>query len=778
MKNKVYLRHYFILNIYRSETKGKIIQTENNKNTREILYKIVNIIYNISIHLHRETVNALQDQLKITDDYKQLVKENHYNYLIQYPHELPPSSENTDIPQSKEDELKSAIDEEKESLISSAHHKQQQHNVKSQLTKKERINKLKRQEENSYKQFIQEANKDSWIDFIGNLGLVIVRAFLPFKNDLKYIYFHYNTTILTLFEIIRFFFAISLVGVIVYIFLIIYHFANYSKQISKSGKYGMPSVFLYSSYTTKEYQAVSFTYGIWQIFFFFGFVMFYYISRSAIYRNEAYLRSNKYFALSSYIFTSWDFNYNNNLKANAYKKEIDILSSSYLEEYKDKLKNYNKCCKCNCSSSIGRLISYAAFCVIIVVMFFIMAAIFSFRSSIRSELIKAEEYKIKDVLADLIPLIIQVIIVIGMPYLLKLLTYMEVQKPRGKMLSNAVKKVIFVVFFVFTMIYSEVMMILNEKDIVPNMNNFIQGSTYGCPGNYSKLNLTDTDTNITEYNTTMNVKTHSIAKEDEMGLNFFFLALLYYGCFYVKELFALIIYSMCKRCGTRQFQPFDVLIHVHLVFVLFSVVVFYMPFFIVLFPFIFLIEFKYNYGILKKQASFKYDEVTVTQRNNAHDILSWFFSLGLLGLVVTLYFYLRTFNGGAVGSVCKTNGTVSVRIPNQVSLMVQDGLSLSSIMTMKMSQTPLIMWFHNIFSSSVVIFMFLFSLLGMALYKNYAPSEEYYETMIKKERKLVGHVEVMNEHIAKRDAISAMLVKLVKRKELKEEHQKKKNVNS
>jgi hypothetical protein len=75
--------------------------------------------------------------------------------------------------------------------------------------------------------------------------------------------------------------------------------------------------------------------------------------------------------------------------------------------------------------------------------------------------------------------------------------------------------------------------------------------------------------------------------------------------------------------------------------------------------------------------------------------------------------------------------------------------------------------------------MFLFSLLGMALYKNYAPSEEYYETMVRKERKLVGHVEVMNEHIAKRDAISAMLVKLVKRNEMKEEQQqKKKNVNS
>jgi hypothetical protein len=356
---------------------------------------------------------------------------------------------------------------------------------------------------------------------------------------------------------------------------------------------------------------------------------------------------------------------------------------------------------------------------------------------------------------------------------------MEVQKPRGKMLSNAVKKVIFIVFFVFTMIYSQVMMIMKETDIVPNMNNFIKGSTYGCPGTYNKINITDPNVDVSQYTTVMNVKTYSIAKEDEMGLNFFFLALLYYGCFYIKELFALIIYSMWKRCGTRQFQSFDVLIHVHLVFVLFSIVVFYMPFFIILFPFIFLIEFKYNYAILKKQASFKYDEVTVTQRNNAHDVLSWFFSLGLLGLVVTLYFYLRTFNGGGVGSVCKTNGTISVRVPNQVSLMVQDGMSMSSIMTMKMSQTPLIMWFHNIFSSSVVIFMFLFSLLGMALYKNYAPSEEYYETMVKKERKLVGHVEVMNEHIARRDAISAMLVKLVKRKEMKEEQQqKKKNVNS
>ena len=66
----------------------------------------------------------------------------------------------------------------------------------------ERIKKLQRQEESKYKQFINEANKDSWVDFVANFFLVIVRTFLPFKDDLKYIFYHFNSTILVLFEII------------------------------------------------------------------------------------------------------------------------------------------------------------------------------------------------------------------------------------------------------------------------------------------------------------------------------------------------------------------------------------------------------------------------------------------------------------------------------------------------------------------------------------------------------------------------------------------------
>ena len=628
----------------------------------------------------------------------------------------------------------------------------------------ERIKKLQRQEESKYKQFINEANKDSWVDFVANFFLVIVRTFLPFKDDLKYIFYHFNSTILVLFEIIRFFFVISIVGIIIFLFLIIYHFIVSGSKIGESSKYGMPSVFLYSSYQEKETQAVSITYGVWQIIFFFGFVMFYYVSRSEIYKNEAYVHSSKYSVLSNYLFTSWDFNINSKNKAQANKDEIDKLTTEYLNDYKDKLRNKGVCCRCNCSHGFGRFISYVIFVAIMVVMFFIIVAFFKARDFVRSDLTVIETVPGKNMFADLFPLLLNAIIAVVFPYVFQLLTLMERQKPWGKMYSNSLKKVIFACLFVFSIIIEQVKVVLEQEEFLKHMNLDKGASSFDCHGQYRGF-LNETEAKLYTNRKQMKPSGYTIAREDEMGLNFLFLALFYFGTYYVKEIILVIAYSCCRRCGTRRFEPFDVLIHVFLEFVLLSVVVFFMPFFILLFPFIFIIEFKYHFAVLKKQANFKYDVVTVSQRNNAHDMLSWFFSLGLLSVVVTLYFYLTGFK--KIGySVCVATETHSMReFINSTVMMLQNGTSLADSMTTGIAGNPAIGWAHKIFSSSVVIFMFLFSLLAMSLYKNYEPDDEYYEEVIRKEKKLVDQIEVINEHLVRRDIISTVLLQLVNNKE-------------
>ena len=628
----------------------------------------------------------------------------------------------------------------------------------------ERIKKLQRQEESKYKQFINEANKDSWVDFVANFFLVIVRTFLPFKDDLKYIFYHFNSTILVLFEIIRFFFVISIVGIIIFLFLIIYHFIVSGSKIGESSKYGMPSVFLYSSYQEKETQAVSITYGVWQIIFFFGFVMFYYVSRSEIYKNEAYVHSSKYSVLSNYLFTSWDFNINSKNKAQANKDEIDKLTTEYLNDYKDKLRNKGVCCRCNCSHGFGRFISYVIFVAIMVVMFFIIVAFFKARDFVRSDLTVIETVPGKNMFADLFPLLLNAIIAVVFPYVFQLLTLMERQKPWGKMYSNSLKKVIFACLFVFSIIIEQVKVVLEQEEFLKHMNLDKGASSFDCHGQYLGF-LNETGADLYANRKQMKPSGYTIAREDEMGLNFLFLALFYFGTYYVKEIILVIGYSCCRRCGTRRFEPFDVLIHVFLEFVLLSVVVFFMPFFILLFPFIFIIEFKYHFAVLKKQANFKYDVVTVSQRNNAHDMLSWFFSLGLLSVVVTLYFYLTGFK--KIGySVCVATETHSMReFINSTVMMLQNGTSLADSMTTGIAGNPAIGWAHKIFSSSVVIFMFLFSLLAMSLYKNYEPDDEYYEEVIRKEKKLVDQIEVINEHLVRRDIISTVLLQLVNNKE-------------
>lgn len=671
----------------------------------------------------------------------------------------------------EENALIADIEQENEQLLSKRNRELYSYKKDTKLTqaeeKMERIKKLQRQEESKYKQFINEANKDSWVDFIANFSLIIVRAFLPFKDNLKYIFYHFNSTILALFEIIRFFFVISTFGIIIFLFLIIYHFIVSKSALANSAKYGIPSIFLYSSYQEKEGQAFSITYGVWQIMFFFGFVMFYYVTRSEIYKNEAYVHSSKYSVLSNYLFTSWDFNVNSKNKAQANKEEIDKLTNEYLTDYKDKLRNKGACCRCNCSHGFGRVISYLIFVAIMVVMFFIIMVFFKARDFVKSDLTVADKVPGKNLFADLFPLLLNALVAVVFPYVFELLTLMERQKPWGKMYSNSLKKVIFACVFVFSIIIEQVKVVLKQEEFLKHMNLDKGASSFDCHGQYIGF-LNTTGEALFTNRKPMKQNGFSVAREDEVGLNFLFLALFYFGTYYVKEIILVIGYSCCKRCGTRRFQPFEVLIHVFTEFVLFSVVVFFMPFFILLFPFIFFIDFKYHFAVLKNQANFKYDVITVSHRNNAHDILSWFFTLGLLSVVVTLYFYLTGFR--KIGcSVCVATDTFSMReFTNQTVMMtMQNDTALESLMTSGIAENPFVGLFHKIFSSSVVIFMFLFSFLAMSLYKNYEPDDEYYEEVIRKEKKLVDQIEVINEHLVRRDIISTVLLKLVNDKEQK-----------
>ena len=200
--------------------------------------------------------------------------------------------------------------------------------------------------------------------------------------------------------------------------------------------------------------------------------------------------------------------------------------------------------------------------------------------------------------------LLNAIIAVVFPYVFQLLTLMERQKPWGKMYSNSLKKVIFACLFVFSVIIEQVKVVLEQEEFLKYMNLDKGASSFDCHGQYLGF-LNETGADLYANRKQMKPSGYTVAREDEMGLNFLFLALFYFGTYYVKEIILVIAYSCCRKCGTRRFEPFDVLIHVFLEFVLLSVVVFFMPFFILLFPFILIIEFKYHFAVLKKKAKFK-----------------------------------------------------------------------------------------------------------------------------------------------------------------------------
>ena len=84
----------------------------------------------------------------------------------------------------------------------------------------------------------------------------------PFKDDIRYLEYNFNSTIVTLFQLIRFLFLLSIAQFIIFFLLFLSHLGNKDIKLGDKCKYQLSCVFFYSSFTEKEFYLYSNMYAL------------------------------------------------------------------------------------------------------------------------------------------------------------------------------------------------------------------------------------------------------------------------------------------------------------------------------------------------------------------------------------------------------------------------------------------------------------------------------------------------------------------------------------
>ena len=132
------------------------------------------------------------------------------------------------------------------------------------------INKRNEEIEEEEKESVKEieAEKNSCCNKMFNCFKKILICLLPFKDDLRYLEYNFNSTIVTLFSIIRFLILMSLMALFIF-FIIIFKHINSRQDGKDTCKYGISCTFFYSSFDIDEAGDLSVTIGVFIFLFFY-----------------------------------------------------------------------------------------------------------------------------------------------------------------------------------------------------------------------------------------------------------------------------------------------------------------------------------------------------------------------------------------------------------------------------------------------------------------------------------------------------------------------------
>ena len=635
-------------------------------------------------------------------------------------------------------------------------------------------NNKKDNQKSSYKKIEVDFEEYSIVNTTKNCFIKLFSCLLPYKNNIKIIKIHYNTTILLIFKIYRFLVLMSFFGLIIFFFECIFHMVKQKDNLSEICKYSIPCFFQYSSFDISEAKVFSVTYGIWLIFFSICSLAYYYALSSDQEQQNIYFENNINTVGCRYLATSWNFNYGNEEVSKKCKNAIKEEFKLYAQKFTDIFPKENKDDECNYGffCMIFLQVIYAAF---IVIYFFMFILVFTIRDLLRNKSSVANTMETKDVLADIISFIIIPIFLRLFNKLTEIFPSFEGwEKSSHKYMSNFIKKIIttFVGFFSLIFIFIYFTLYTNTlEEAKLALFGSTQGTFFGCPGVYQDHRHTyhsfDINTLETKYQE-VKASSYSKCREEELGLDFFFIFLFYFIFSFIIDLLKM----CCSCCFDVQdaFDPINSMINVFSIIILYSITLFYIPYMSLIFPVITILVYKFQFYLLKHKKSYRFNESGLIKRNNTK-YLRIIFLIFIIGLIVIQGFlYLLSYPHYYKVNCFSPNegaGTFSVLLYNYNKEWcgpVRSYVRVSDVFTEAISDSPFFGGISFCFREIPFIIVILALVFIVLIYKNNYLDSRYNEYLRKKQRELDNTFRVYYEQISKRDLLTSMLLKVTKLK--------------
>ena len=636
-------------------------------------------------------------------------------------------------------------------------------------------NKNKENKGKSNKKIEIDYEQYSIVNNTKNCFIKLFSCLLPYKDNLKIIKIHYNTTILLLFKIYRFLVLMSFFSLIIFFFECIFHIVKKKDNFTETCKYFLPCFLQYSSFDLSEAQVFSITYGVWLIFFSICSIAYYYVLSSDQEQQNIYFENNINTVGCRYLTTSWNFNYRNEEISKKCKNAIKEELKLYAQKFTDLLPKENNKNDDECNYGFyGRIFLQVIYLGFIVIYFALFLLVFCIRDVIRNKSKALNAMEAMDIIADIISFLFIAIILRLFNKLTEIFPSFEGwEKSSHKYLSTFIKKIIttFVGFFALLFVFTYFTLYPNSLGEKMSLFGTTQATFFGCPGKYEDHRHTyhSFPMNTLEENY-QEAKTSSYSKcrEEELGFDFLFIFLFYFILTFLIDLF-----KMCCTCCCdiqESFDPIKSMINVFSNIILYSIAMFYIPYLGLLFPLITILIYKFQFYLLKHQKSYTFNESGLIKRNNTKylRIISLIFILGLI--VIQGYLYLLSYPHYYKVNCYAPNegvGDSSVLLYNYKKEWcgpVRSFERVSDVFTNAVSDSPFLGEISSILQEMPFLIVILALVCIVLIYKNNYLDSRYNEYLKKKQKELDNTFRVYYGQISRRDLLTSMLLKVTKLK--------------
>ena len=589
---------------------------------------------------------------------------------------------------------------------------------------------------------------------------------LPYKSHLKIIKANYNTSVLLVFKIYRFLVLMSYFALLIFLFECIYHFFKIKNNLKQICKYGLPCLFQYSSFISNEALVYSITYGIWLIIFSISSIAYYFVLSSEQEEQEIYFQNNKNMLASSYLTSSWNFNYKNEEISFKSKEAIHNELKLYAKSFLDKLDEN----KSRTYKPIYMAFSHILYVLYIFLHFSLFFFVFFIRDLIRNNKKAIKKMELNDILADLVSFLLFAIFFHISEGITSIFPKYEGWKfEKHKNISDAIKKMINLFVGIFTLLHIYTYFTLYTNDFKDkNIPFFGKNSLtfFGCPGLY-----VDKRHNFNEYNKELytnelkaSTLSYSRCREEEVGINFLFIFLFYFISTFDIELF-----KNCFNCICNEkplFEPVRSMIQVFTSIILYLIAMFYIPYLALFFFLITNAIYKFQFYLLNHKGSYSFKETGITKRNNTKILLLIYFILTIEIIIFQGYFYLLSYPHSYKMNCFLQEGAESSELFYDFDRdrcgPVMPFVRVSELFTELMLDLPILGWIVGIIHEMPFLIIVLGLIFIIILYRKYNPDSRYYEYLIKRQKELDNNFQIFYEQISKRDSLTSMLLKVTK----------------